>query len=148
MVMEEIISRNSSKYSRYLIGRIRHYMDRARQKELSPYNISPRQATVLFILSSLGHKSTLAELSKYCDRKNNTLSQQIKRMEKNGLVRKVRETPKSALISFELTQKGIETYENSNKTSSVEKIMSVLTEDERQQLISLLEKVAIAAENY
>ncbi len=147
-MMEEIISRNSSKYSRYLIGKVRHYMNRAQQKELNPYSISPRQATILFILSSIGHKTTLTELSKHTDRKINTLSQQITRMEKNGLVRKVRETPKSALISFELTEKGIETYENSNKMNAVEKIMAILTEDERQQLISLLKKVANAAEKY
>jgi len=148
VVMEEIISRNSSAYSRYLIGRVRHYMNRAQQNELSPYNISPRQATILFVLSSIGHKTTLTELSKQTDRKINTLSQQITRMEKNGLVRKVRETPKSALISFELTAKGIETYKKSTKTSSVEKIMSALNEDERQQLIALLKKVATAAEKY
>ncbi|MGP8080435.1 MAG: MarR family winged helix-turn-helix transcriptional regulator [Dehalococcoidales bacterium] len=123
-------------------------MNRAQQKELNPYSISPRQATILFILSSIGHKTTLTELSKHTDRKINTLSQQITRMEKNGLVRKVRETPKSALISFELTEKGIETYENSNKMNAVEKIMAILTEDERQQLISLLKKVANAAEKY
>jgi DNA-binding MarR family transcriptional regulator len=105
-------------------------MNRARQKELRPFDISPRQATILFILN----------------RQINTLSQQITRMEKNGLVRKVRETPKSALISFELTEKGTEIYNKSVETSSVEQIMSVLTEEERQQLISLLKKIAAAAE--
>ena len=148
MEMEKIISQNSSMYSRYLIGRVRHYMNRARQKELRPFGISPRQATVLFILSSLGRKSTLTELSKHSDRQINTLSQQITRMEKNGLVRKVRETPKSALISFELTEKGTEIYNKSVETSSVEQIMSVLTEEERQQLIHLLKKIATAAEIY
>jgi DNA-binding MarR family transcriptional regulator len=123
-------------------------MNRARQKELSPFDISPRQATVLFILNSLGRKSTLTELSKHCDRQINTLSQQITRMEKNGLVRKVRETPKSALISFELTKKGTEIYNKSSETSSVEQIMAVLSEKERQQLISLLKKIATAAEKY
>ena len=146
MEMEKLISRNSSMYSRYLIGKVRHYMNRARQKELRPIDISPRQATILFILNSLGRKSTLTELSKHSDRQINTLSQQITRMEKNGLVRKVRETPKSALISFELTEKGTEIYNKSVETSSVEQIMSVLTEEERQQLISLLKKIAAAAE--
>jgi hypothetical protein len=32
--------------------------------------------------------------------------------------------------------------------NAVEKIMAILTEDERQQLISLLKKVANAAEKY
>jgi DNA-binding MarR family transcriptional regulator len=146
--MEKIISQNSSMYSRYLIGKIRHYMNRARQNELRPFDISPRQATVLFILQSLGHKCTLAELSKHSDRQINTLSTQITRMEKNGLVRKVRQTPKSALINFELTEKGTEIYNKSIEESSVEQIMSVLTESERQQLISLLKKIATAAEKY
>ena len=139
--MEEVISKNSSLYSRYLIGRVRHFMNRTRQKELSPYGISPRQATVLFILYSLDRKVTLAELSKNTDRQINTLSLQITKMERNGLVRKVRETPKSALISFELTEKGKNTYKDTTKANSVEDIMSVLTEEERQQLISLLKKV-------
>jgi DNA-binding MarR family transcriptional regulator len=123
-------------------------MNRARQNELNPYDISPRQATMLFTLHSLGHKSTLAELSKNSDRQINTLSQQITRMEKNGLVRKVRQTPKSALINFELTEKGSEIYNKSIEESSVEQIMSILTESERQQLILLLKKIATAAEKY
>jgi DNA-binding MarR family transcriptional regulator len=147
-MMEKIISENTSMYSRYLIGRVRHFMNRARQKELLPYHISPRQATILFILSNLGHKATLVELSKNTDRQINTLSQQITRMEKNGLVRKVRETPKSALISFELTEKGRNTWKNSTKASSVETIMSVLTEEERRQLIALLGKLVTSAEKY
>ena len=147
-MMEKIISENSSMYSRYLIGRVRHFMNRARQKELLPYRISPRQATILFILSNLGHKATLAELSKNTDRQINTLSQQITRMEKNGLIRKVRETPKSALISFELTENGKNASKNITKTSSVEAIMSVLTEEELQQLISLLKKLVTSAEKY
>jgi DNA-binding MarR family transcriptional regulator len=147
-MMEKIISENTSMYSRYLIGRVRHFMNRARQKGLMPYHISPRQATILFILSNLGHKATLSELSKNTDRQINTLSQQITRMEKNGLIRKARETPKSALISFELTEKGLEASKNITKTSSVEAIMSVLTEKERQQLISLLKKLVAGAEKY
>jgi DNA-binding MarR family transcriptional regulator len=41
---------------------------------------------------------------------------------------------------------GTEIYNKSVETSSVEQIMSVLTEEERQQLISLLKKIAAAAE--
>jgi len=69
-------------------------------------------------------------------------------MEKNGLVRKVRQTLKSALINFELTEKGSEIYNKSIEESSVEQIMSILTESERQQLILLLKKIATAAEKY
>ena len=60
--MVEIVSRNSCIYARLLMGRARHVMLNARQKEVSPYHISPQQAYLLFILHSVGHKATLPEL--------------------------------------------------------------------------------------
>jgi len=45
-------------------------------------------------------------MARYTDREINTLSMQMMRMEKDGLVRKTRETPKSTLLSFEMTEKG------------------------------------------
>ncbi len=51
-------------------------------------------------------------------------------------------------IRFELTQKGIDTYLNCNKDKSVKAIMSVLSEEENQQLILILEKLVKKAEKY
>jgi DNA-binding MarR family transcriptional regulator len=107
-VLEE---KNSSIYARLLLGRARHLMLKARQKELMPYSISPRQANVLFIIHNLGHKATLSELAEHTDRGNNTLSAQMTRMVRDGIVRRVRETPKSNMVSFELTDKGNEIYD-------------------------------------
>ena len=146
--LEEYLSRNSSVYSRHLIGKARHLMFWARQKELAPYNILSRQAYIMFILYNLDHKVTLAELSKYTDRKIGTLSIQMTRMERDGLVKKSRDTPKSALVKYELTKKGIRAYKISNKMKSEKAIMSVLSEEERRQLIAILTKVINAAEKY
>ena len=146
--MEEAIPRNSKEYSRYLMGKARHLMERARQKELMPHNISSRQANVMFILYKLDHKPTLNELAKHLDREINTLSSQMTRMERDGLVKKVRENPKSTLLKFELTKKGYDIFENSCKMISTNAIMSVLTEEECQQLISILNKIILEAEKY
>jgi DNA-binding MarR family transcriptional regulator len=70
------------------------------------------------------------------------------RMERDGIVKKVRETPKSTLISFELTAKGIETYNYVKKMKTIKHIMSVLSEEERQELISTLQKIIIEAAKY
>jgi DNA-binding MarR family transcriptional regulator len=146
--MEEIISQNSSLYARLLLGRARHSMLNARQKELAPYHISPRQAYILFILSNLGHKATLTELAKHCDRGLNTLSIQMSKMEKDGLVKKAREVPKSTLLSFELTEKGMEIFKKSAEQKADRAIMSVLSEDERQELINMLQKIITKAGDY
>ena len=146
--MDERITRDISRYSWLLIGRARHLMLEARQKELAPYNISPRQAYVVDILYNLGRKATLAELAKHVDREVNTLSQQMTRMESDGLVTKTQETPKSRLLKFELTEKGVTAYENSLKRQSIKKIMSVLSEEEKKTLIGMMQKVVAAAEHY
>jgi len=146
--LEEITAQDSGFYARFLIGRVRHLMFNARQKELAPYHISPRQATILFILQNLGHKPTLAELAEHTDREINTLSLQMTRMEREGLVKKTRESPKSKLLRFELTAKGLESYKASHKSKSINAIMTALSEKERQELISLLQKVIVKAERY
>ena len=146
--MEEIVSRNSGVYARLLLGRARHLMLNARQKEVAPFQISPRQAYILFILHSLGHKATLTELANYSDRGINTLSMQMTRMEKDGLVKKVREIPKSTLLRFELTEKGLDIYIKTNKLKADKAIMSALSEEERQTLISMLKRIIDKAEKY
>jgi DNA-binding MarR family transcriptional regulator len=139
--MPDITSTDSILYSRLLLGKARHLLVKARQKELAPYLISPRQAAVLTVIDELGEKANLTELAEHTDRNINTLSIQITRMENDGLVIKVRETPKSNKLRFELTEKGRNACKEVKKINSLNIIMSALTEAERQQLISLLEKI-------
>ncbi len=146
--MPELTSKNSILYSRFLIGRARHFFVAVREKELSPYHISPPQAHILNIINNLGNKATLAELAERTDRIINTLSIQMTKLEKAGLVKKIRDTPKSNKLRFELTEKGLYVCKKIKKTRSLTVIMSALTEEERQQLIPLLEKIVKNATKY
>jgi len=149
--MEEVetkIAQNSYKYSWHLIGKVSHLLFWVRQRELMPYNILPRQAYILFLLYNLDHKATLDELSRLTDRKTGTLSIIISRMERDGLVKKIRENPRSVLLKYELTEKGVAAYKTSSKMKSEKAIFSVLSEEERRQLISILEKVIDRTEKY
>jgi DNA-binding MarR family transcriptional regulator len=69
-------------------------------------------------------------------------------MEKDGLVKKTREVPKSALLKFELTEKGSNIEKRCNIKTSDKTIMSVLSEEERQQLISMMNKLRNKAIKY
>jgi DNA-binding MarR family transcriptional regulator len=77
-----------------------------------------------------------------------TLSVQMTRMEKEGLVKKSRDNSRSVLLKYELTEKGIDAYKISNKMESEKEIMSILSEEERQQFITILQKVISKAEIY
>ena len=146
--MVEIVSRNSCIYARLLMGRARHAMVNARQKEVSPYHISPQQAYLLLLLHSVGNKTTLPELVRYTRKSINTISAELTKMAKDGLVRKTHETPKSTMLTIQLTAKGLEIYENTKKLKSDKAIMSALSEEERQRLISMLNKVINGARDY
>ena len=129
-----------------LISKARHLMIEARKKELAPYGISPRLAHVAQGLYNLGGKATLAELAKHSERGRSTLSLQLTKMEKDGLVKKIRENPKSALKRFELTEKGVIAYKNAEEKRSVKRIMSVISDEELQQLTLILNKLIWEAE--
>jgi len=145
----KIVPEDVGEYSRYLLGRARFIMNRARQYELAPYHISPRQAYILFLLyNRVDQTITLRELAWQTDRKINTLSANMTKMEKEGFILKIRSNPSSVNISYKLTPKGIDTYLNCKREKSVNTIMSVLSSDEHQQLITMLENITTEAEKY
>jgi len=146
--MEKIIPKDGSEYARYMIGKARLFMFRAREKELKPYNVSPRQANILYIIYNYRRQISLSELAWHSDRKINTLSILMTRMERDGLVKKIRKTPNSTILKFELTKKGMDTYKRIIKSGSVKAIMSILSDQEQKQLVSMLERIVNAAELY
>jgi DNA-binding MarR family transcriptional regulator len=146
--MAEITPQDSALHVRYLIGKARHTLFEVRRRELAPFGVSPRQANILTILDKLGRKSTLVEMAEYTDRGINTLSMQIMRMEKDGLVRKSRETPKSTMVSFELTEKGRQVCKDIYVVVSDKVIISVLSEEERRLMIWMLSRIIATAEKY
>lgn len=144
--MEESKIRDNSVYARYLLSKARFFMVKARQKELAPYEISSRQVFIMDIIYNLGHKVTLTELAKYSNRGIGTISVQLTKMEREGLIMKVRGNPSSTLLKFELTEKGLDIYHSCQKLKGINTIMSALSEEELQQFINMLEKIIIKAE--
>jgi DNA-binding MarR family transcriptional regulator len=120
---------------------------RARQKELSQYNISTSQGAVLFIVKALGDKATISEISRWLLRKPHTVSEIISRMEKKGLLEKNRTPKRKSIIKVELTPKGLEIYRKSKKRRSFRNILSSLSLDERQQMLAYLKRLKESAVN-
>ena len=153
MVFNPQSTRNRGMYARLLLGRARRLMLYARNKELAPYHISSNQAFLLYILyyhahNHPDHKITLAELAKESDREKNTISLQMTTMAKDGLVKKIREVPKSNQLSFELTEKGMDAFNKSKNWKTDKAIMSSLSKEELDQLLILLQKIIAKAEKF
>jgi len=121
--------------------KVHHSLFFLRQKELSPSHIAAQQLQVLRVIQSLGAAATLSAISQKVERKLDVISRQAVRMEKDGLIKRVKDSPKSRLLRIELTAKGLDMLKISRESESINAILSVLTEEERRQIYSALNKI-------
>jgi DNA-binding MarR family transcriptional regulator len=121
-----------------LTSDIVHY---ARDKELSQYGFSARQASVLFTIHTLGNDATVGNISKWLFRKPQTITGILSRMEKQGLIKKRRDSRRRSVVKVKITKKGQEAYSLSTKRTSIKNIMSILSEKEARYLRKCLTKL-------
>ena len=129
-----------------LIGRLNHLIVQLRQKELNPYQIPVRQLYVLRTIRDLGSNATLSEVARRVERETHVISKQAIRMEKDGLINRTKNTPKSNLLKLELTEKGLEMAQMSVHSKGLDALFSSMSEEERRQFESILTKILIQAD--
>ena len=126
-----------------LLGETTHSISLERRRELNQYGIPVRQWDVLHTIQDLGPKATLAEVAKQVRRKVHVISEQTVKMEKDGLIRRIKNTPKSKLFKLELTDKGIGIIKIGKNSKTIDTIFSFLSDEERQQMESTLRRLLI-----
>lgn len=130
-----------------ILARAREAIMTARENELKPYGISPIQAGTLYIIDKLnsmdssGESSTPANIAIQSSRKAHSTSELLTRMGEKGLINKDNSLEKANRVRIELTDKGLEVLNKSSKRTGVHNILSVLSEQERQQLSESLRKI-------
>ena len=114
-------------------------MKRARDNELREFGISRMQAAILFIVKAIKEPATPAEISRWLFREPHTVSGLLDRMEKQGLVRKVKDLERKNLIRVVVTEKGEEAYQRSRELDGICKILSSLSPEQHDNLRLYLE---------
>ena len=127
----------------WLILSMRRAMHKARARELSQYGITPEEAAVLFVVQTVGRRATPAEISRWLLREPHSISGLIQRMEKEGLVKKVKDLDRKNLVRVALTEKGQQAYYQSAKRDSIHQIMSSISKEERQCIRASLDRLGI-----
>jgi DNA-binding MarR family transcriptional regulator len=117
----------------------------ARDRELEPEGLSTIKASALFIINAVGEETTPAEVSRWILRRPHSVTALLLRMEKDGLIKRAKDLPKKNLIRITLTPKGHKAFNISLKRKTLNKILSVLTEEERRTMYSYLEKLRTKA---
>ena len=119
-----------------------------RQQELNEYNISTRHLRILRLIEGLGPEARLSEIAKIVQRKIDVVSRQTMTMEKDGLIKRLRDKPKSRLLRLELTEKGQKLLNSIHRSKGMNESLSILTEKERQEIYSALSRVLIKLNKY
>ena len=121
-----------------LLNQTSYAIYRAIEKELKQFDIPMMHAEVLFVVKNAEGPVTPAEISRWLFREPHTVSGLLNRMEKQGLVRRVKDLERKNLIRVVITEKGEEAYHRSRDLKSIRNILSCLSLKERDNLRAYL----------
>lgn len=138
---EEVLSRDEDYELWVLLSNTQTAIHKLRSKELSRFGISPIEAMVLFSIANIASAAIPTEISRRVFREPHTISYLVRRMEDKGLVRRDKDLERKNLVRVAMTEKGWQAYYLSTGRESIHRTMSSLSEEERQQLRSCLQKL-------
>jgi DNA-binding MarR family transcriptional regulator len=129
-----------------LLDSTRETIQKAVKMELAQYQMSQSQVKVMHMLAQSEEGLTPGQLSESAIRELNSITTLINRMQKKGLVTKVKKDGdlKTYVV---LTDKGLDFYNNTVTERSITLIFDTLTYEEKSQLTSLLSKLQTKARN-
>jgi DNA-binding MarR family transcriptional regulator len=130
-----------------LLSRVYHLIAMLRKLELSKYEILPVQSYILFVIKALGNETTPSNISEYVYQQRSSISDILNRIVKQGLIKKTNKASGNKRVIVTLTAKGEKALKLSKNREYLHKVMSSLTEEEKQQLESAMEILRDAAIN-
>jgi DNA-binding MarR family transcriptional regulator len=116
-------------------------MDQARAHEVRPADVTLFQAAILEMVKRIKRPVTPSLISRWLFRESHTVSAALDRMEKQGLIKKVKDLPRKNVVRVELTEKGEEAYQRTSSASSIRDIVSCLSPEERDTFRALAERL-------
>lgn len=121
-----------------IMRNVGHLMERVRDRELAKYGLNARQAGLLRHIKALGDEATPVQIARTMFKEPTSVSAIIIRMEKQGLVKRVKDCRKKNQVRVYLTERGEKAHRNASRRKSVKRIMSRLSEENREHLLAAL----------
>jgi DNA-binding MarR family transcriptional regulator len=118
-----------------LIAQAEDAISKARHKDLERFNINKERRAILWSVQNNGGESTPVKIARQLFKELNSVSEMLKRMEKQGLVKISKRTGKSSAI-VKLTKKGEEIFNQSRHNEVDKRIFSILPTKRRKRLAS------------
>jgi DNA-binding MarR family transcriptional regulator len=120
-----------------LLSQTRSAIFKVRHKKVGQY-LHPNQAAALVSIWALDGKITPAMLARRLFLEPHSVSELIVRMEKKGLVHKSRDSKRGNVVRISITRKGRDVCAQVMGQDLIHKIVSALSDKQREQLKSCL----------
>jgi DNA-binding MarR family transcriptional regulator len=124
-----------------LLSVTRDAIRRGRQKELKKHKVHTRRVVLLQAIQSLKERATPVAIGEWLLRERHTVSELLSKMEKEGLLEKVRDLDRKNRVRVVLTSKGEEISCQSRQRESLHRTVAPLTEEDRKLLARSLKKL-------
>jgi DNA-binding MarR family transcriptional regulator len=124
-------------HTKFMVGRLR-------EMELAHYGLTPEQVHVLDIIFQSGGTTTINEIVELTMRQHHSISTLINRMNRQGLVSKIRTTDDKRIFKVVITDKGLSLIKKVSRDSIINTFTS-LSEEEKVELDAHLHKLLIKA---
>jgi MarR family multiple antibiotic resistance transcriptional regulator len=121
-----------------LLNRTRQLITNLRRRELNQHGVTVRQSMVMRTVLRLGQQATPTAISRETYFDLSSISEQLTRMEKIGLIKKINDLERKNKVRIELTAKGLELYHRVKTRKSIKNVMLVLSENDRDELWRIL----------
>jgi MarR family transcriptional regulator, organic hydroperoxide resistance regulator len=125
----------------WALRRTHEVIHKIRKMEVNPYKISTVETGVLLIVYLSHNKVTPIEIARQLLKDTHSITQLLVRMEKRGLVKRVKDLPRQNMIRVVLTPKGLAAFKQTRGKKTIPKIMSVLTPEEKKQCEIIMNKL-------
>ncbi len=122
-----------------LLDQAHFAVTRSRLLELAQYNLTKEQAQVLYVLKICGGSATMNQIASFTLRQRHSVSTLVNRMEKAGLVKKVK-VSRDKVFKVTMTKKGKDRYDNVTR-ESIEMIFSSLSAADKRKFVLYLNQL-------
>jgi DNA-binding MarR family transcriptional regulator len=112
-----------------------------RERELMKYKVSMSAVIILHTILILEEKAIQARIAEYLFLEPHSVSEMLSKMEEKGLINRIKDQKSKNMIRIEITEKGYDLYLKSTQRESYNDILSVLTEEEKTNLWTILSKL-------
>ncbi len=119
-------------------------LSKVNENELKPIGLSPVQLGVMYVVKTAKEPLIGSEIARRLVRKPQSVHQLLDRMEKQGMVRRIRNTDGKREVPIELTEKGEELFIEAGKIHVIPEILGQLSSKERKLVRTILEKLRTA----